>query len=209
MQTTTRNQIQGGLIFLTFHLLNVVLWSLHPSDVPRRDLVVSFVGLVGLFIVTRTKTTTQEPLQLERTKQFTKLFFVLSMSEVIVTIVLPWALIVQQALSPSSTLAGHVLVPHLFVFQEQIALEAAITTTSRRRQHVLMFQYTCGANLYRGTALATSLGRCVNEASSSHPLLVLLCMLAALLWVCSNAFILLVWYPCLKPIKQQQEGKQA
>ena len=100
MQTTTRNQIQGGLIFLTFHLLNVVLWSLHPSDVPRRDLVVSFVGLVGLFIVTRTKTTTQEPLQLERTKQFTKLFFVLSLSEVIVTIVLPWALIVQQALSP-------------------------------------------------------------------------------------------------------------
>lgn len=204
---------QGTLIFLIFHLLNAVLWTLHASAIPRRDLIAAVVGLLSLVVATSTTTTTRKQAKLERTKRFTKYFQILSVSEVVVLVLIPWIVIVKEARSNISDgqvhLAAHLLAPHLFVFQEQIALESVITMQSIHRP-MLLFQYTCLANMYRGIPLAIWVWRGLlaeENASGTYysPGLEVLSVVATLLWFCSNAFILFEWYPCLRVTKDENK----
>jgi hypothetical protein len=102
------------------------------------------------------------------------------------------------------------LAPHLFVFQSQIALEGILFM--KDGNSLLIYYFTAIANLYRGFALATwALRTAAAEFDDSLPLaLTLLPAIAIFLWVCSNLFILLGWYPCIHRLEtsNSSEGKK-
>lgn len=123
------------------------------------------------------------------------MFGILTMSEVLMTIVAPWILILIDSEN------GYLLAPHLFVFQSQIALEGIFFIGEGNS--LLIYIFTVIANLYRGLALATWASRTMaGERDGSLPLSVtLLPRIAICLWICSNLFILLEWYPCIRPLE--------
>eukprot|EP00977_Amphora_coffeiformis_P019508 scaffold7332_cov146-Amphora_coffeaeformis.AAC.1 len=57
---------------LVFHALNAALLGLHWSSVPKRDILVSVVGFLGLIVVL-VQTTRSEKTKLDRTKQYSTL----------------------------------------------------------------------------------------------------------------------------------------
>lgn len=215
MQQRRRLIIQGISIFVLFQALNALLLVWHGSAVPRRDLLASMIGFLGLMAAVLVLPT-PEKVKLDRTKRFRTLFQMISLCEVLGTVVAPWYFIAREAKNDSSSnagAAGYLLAPHLFVFQEQIALDCIILMQSTQRP-LLMFRYTCIANAYRGLAIATWVGRTLQytdgmttTSPDSLPLLILPAI-ATLLWFCSNAFVIFLWYPCLKPIVGDESKKQ-
>jgi hypothetical protein len=186
---TSLNFFIGLVLFTT---LNVLLLSLHRNAVPKRDIFMCALGLVGLLIATRFK---HERVVLDRTKRYRILFTVLSSLEVIFTILLPWWLIYRDFLN------GYLMAPHLFVFQAQIALESIIFMAGYN-PHQLMFGYTVIANIYRALALTTWVSRTLADDMYNvrdHRLLItLLPGIAVCLWIFSNLFIWFEWYPLLR-----------
>ena len=192
-------------IFLFFNTLNALLVLICPSVDLRRDVLVSAVGFVALLVFLRNPK--NDNYQIHKSKQFRRLFPILTIAEVLFTLVLPWWLITgkfRRTSNPNDEeVLGSLLAPHLFVLQEQIALEGIIMTYGNRPKLVL--DYTCGANLYRSLAIYSWLSGSLRSETAS-PLVTGLSIVAGLLWVCSNSFILFVWYPCLQ--KQLQGPKK-
>ena len=170
-----------------FVVLNAVLLALHASSVPKRDQRICLFGLFCCLLAINTK---HDKFGLERTKLFRTLFALVTIPEVLFTIVAPWVLILMEYKN------GYFLAPHLFVFQSQIALEGILFM--EEGNSLLVYYFTAIANLYRGLALATWARRTAAEEFDSLPLAVtLLPTIAIFLWICSNLFILFGWYPCI------------
>lgn len=187
--------------FVSFALLNTILLAFHGSSVPKRDQQICLFGLVCCLLAINTK---HDKFGLERTKLFRTWFALVTISEVLFTIVAPWVLILIDSNN------GYFLAPHLFVFQSQIALEGILFM--KDGNSLLIYYFTAIANLYRGLALATwALRSAAAEFDDSLPLaLTLLPAIAIFLWVCSNLFILLGWYPCIHRLEtsNSSEGKK-
>lgn len=192
-----------------FTTLNALLIHLHPDAIPRRDILASLLGCAGLVgaIVTLKENT-----KIHRTKRFLNQFLILSGCEVVVNILLPWLLLAKASIGGDKNASeiGFVLAPHLFVFQSQIAIESIILAQGENKRPLLMFQYTCIANLYRGVAVATMIHRTMTLMTAikggdsaewewfDSIMLVVLPVLTTLLWLRSDAFIIYDWYPCLE-----------
>ena len=132
------------------------------------------------------------------------------MFEVAFLLLTPWIILVSSSLPSSSNgwsvdertieNLAYVLVPHLFIFQSQIALESMI-----KERRGMVFWYTVIANSYRGAfGIATWMSRYQekrDEFSTGPTWLVLvldtISSLAIVLWCMSMVFIAFIWYPCL------------
>jgi len=193
---TSQNRRQS-ITLLVFSVLNTLLWFFCAEFIPQRDVGAYFVGLTCLLALPKSF---QQEKKLVATKEFHQSFAILSTFEVLVTLVIPWILILREVVvgtkqddDDDDKTFRFLLAPHLFVFQAQIALEALVTEST-----ALMFWYTCVANSYRAIALATWMKRTLDTGLSARLSLgMILPVFAVLLWICSNCFIVFVWYPLL------------
>ena len=176
------------LQFNLFTALNVILLAFHGSAIPKRDVVMFGVGLVACLLAIKFK---KDDFILEKTKRFRMMFGMLTIMEVLVTLLVPWTLIL---LRPDD---GYLLAPHLFVFQCQIALEGIFR--AGQGDSLLVYYFTVIANLYRSSALVTWVSR-TNADERDDAVLKLLPGLAIGLWICSGVFILFEWYPYIHRI---------
>jgi hypothetical protein len=178
------------------HLFSWCIAILFRGEIPHRDYVMCCVGpiLVTFFASFETK---ERPKNV-RTERFRNIFNILSALEVVVTILIPWLVILEGILNKNETRRnGYLLAPHLFVFQAQIACECMIMLYGERRKWML-FPFTCAANAYRGVTIGTWVFRLLNEdVTRSRD--IILPMIATGLWIYSSfVFIPKVWYPLQK-----------
>ena len=160
--------IRHGALIAIIGLLTVELLRAKLDDIPDRDLYASLVGLVGVAAaILTTKSLSFPRHNFQRTPRFVKSFRMLTLAEVFFTLVVPWAVLSRNWQRPTTLLqfpllmrpeidvdtptVEHLLVPHLFIFQVQILLEAIISLSS---ESSLLFPYTCVANAYRAVPLA-------------------------------------------------------
>ena len=183
------------IVFAIFETLSILLLVLcRNNTVPLRDRLVSLLGLGWLLTKMRGA---PENVVLKKTPQFKSRFKILSSCEVLLAIFLPWWLLIHDILQGDPSMVGCFLAPHLFVFQQQIALESLIS----REHHHLLFRFTVIANAYRGIVVSTGVLRWLDDSS---PLIIrLVPVLIVLLWFASNAFIALDWYPCLQSTEKK------
>lgn len=197
-------------ISIIFATLNAVLCVWHPNVIPMRDVASSFVGMLLLLLLGAPRKPRQEQVGLKTTWLMTITTAGLMMFEVSFLLLTPWIILVSSSLPSSSNgwsvdertieNLAYVLVPHLFIFQSQIALESMI-----KERRGMVFWYTVLANSYRGAfGIATWIKRYQikrDEFSTEPSQLVLLLdtvsALAIALWCTSMVFIALIWYPCL------------
>jgi len=175
---------------------DIILSILFRGEIPHRDYVMCCVGpiLVTFFASFETK---ERPKNV-RTERFRNIFNILSALEVVVTILIPWLVILEGILNKNETRRnGYLLAPHLFVFQAQIACECMIMLYGERRKWMI-FPFTCVANAYRGVTIGTWMFRLLNEdVTRSRD--IILPMIATGLWIYSSfVFIPKVWYPLQK-----------
>ncbi len=156
----------------------------------------SFVGL--LFLMLLASFESRERPKSVRTERFRNIFNMLSALEVVSTILIPWLAILEGLLNKNETRRNaHLLAPHLFIFQAQIAGECMIMLYGERRKW-LIFPFTCVANAYRGVVIGTWVFRLLNEQVLGSRDIVLP-MIATGLWIYSSfVFIPKVWYPLVK-----------
>jgi len=223
-----RLQAEGASFFFLLYAASLLIPVLFPNAVPKRDLVAAAVGTALIIFVRASKYEEGQArltvTTLERTKLYSIFLQVLSLNEVVATLIIPWFMLIREALSSarddgngssSSAAMAYLLAPHLFVFQQQIGLEGVIMRLKDESRRTLgMFRYTCVANTYRGLAIATWVSRTrktrvadeilgaastsTTTTSSITALLIrYLPVYAAFLWFCSNAFVAFIWYPCL------------
>lgn len=193
----------GVFIILVFVALDTLLLSLYADQVPKRDKLASIVGFLVVLIAALTNS---DQFTLVRSKQFEKLFQLLSKFEVLFTLVLPWVFLINEQLKGGSD-TGYLLAPHLFVIQAQIAIEGIIMMFGESKG--LMFQYTCLANAFRALSIATGLSRSREEqVSAGFMPTTILPFMTLFLWFCSNSFISFVWYPCLRQNIPLEERKK-
>ena len=160
--------IRHGALIAIIGLLTVELLRAKLDDIPDRDLYASLVGLVGVAAaILMAKSLSFPRHNFQRTPRFVKSFRMLTLAEVVFTLVVPWAVLSRNWQRPTTLLqfpllmrpeidvdtptVEHLLVPHLFIFQVQILLEAIISLSS---ESSLLFPYTCVANAYRAVPLA-------------------------------------------------------
>lgn len=127
-----------------------------------------------------------EQVTTRRTPAFNRAFRLLSLCEVIFTLVLPWILLLRRK---SFHQHEDILVPHMLIFQGQIFSELVLFLTRRRQW---LFLFTCGANICRlGSILFW-----IQQAT--QPVDQILSLVAILLWLYGSlVFIPFVWFPCL------------
>jgi hypothetical protein len=199
--------LKENMILGVFSLLNLLLLGVSRVAIPKRDIAACMLGLTALLTLPR-MIPHDSHATLVPSRTFHNRFVVLSACEVLLLIVIPWILIFVEALGGRNTTdekansAQYLLAPHLFVFQSQIALEGLAMNDGAW----VLFMYTCVANTYRYLALATGLERAgimgdvynlPGVIRGAMPPIHLLLVLSLVLWVASNAFILLTWYPQL------------
>jgi hypothetical protein len=212
--------------FVVFVVLTVVMLKHHRNEIPRRDVYASLflfawsavASAISAAIKRTTSDTTTKQQQKPPTKtstetaqrpvEFTRTSNQLMQYEVLLTLLVPWIVLraskwVQHNWQLPEGLVEHLLVPHLYFFQSQIAAEAILLAT---RQDALLFPYTCVANALRALPLATWILRSLVATQTMfhvyNPfhwvLVVLLPAAAAALWLYSSLiFIPLHWYPVL------------
>jgi hypothetical protein len=181
--------------FSIFLLLDVVFWWLWADAIPRRDKVASLMALLGILVLQQVD---HSRLQFIRTKRSMKIFAIVVLTDVIVSILLPWILIVLDLWTDSDqskpiTSTGYIMASHLFVFQSQIAMEELLKLLHENAKH--LFWYTVTANAYRVWALAESLSRTWAVWEHISIIQKMLPLLSILLWVGTNSFLAFVWYP--------------
>jgi len=191
-------------VFLISNLLNILLFAIFPKAIHRHDIALSLIGSVFVFAIVAYKLKRlrqQQDVHLNRSEKFLKLSQMFEFSLVIATLVLPWwAIIRESLLGERGNVVYYMLSPHLFLFQAQIALECIILMLPEGVRDGLLFRYTVAANCYRGIAIyrwtAKRFWLFLDEADADILLTILPC-LAVGLWVCSNLFSALIWYPLL------------
>lgn len=193
-----------------FASLNVVLWTWRRDAIPIRDVGYSLLGLLLLLLLgAASHKSPRQQIGLTTTRLMSVATPVLMILEILFLLVTPWIILVwsssstrNETIDDAHTLENlaYVLVPNLFIFQSQIALELIIKERSG-----MVFWYTVIANSYRGAfGLATWINRYLekrDEFSAGPVRLVLLLdalsILATILWCSSMVFIAFIWYPCL------------
>jgi len=70
---------------------------------------------------------------------------------------------------------------------------------------MLLFRFTCLANTYRVFSILTGIWRTMEAKDDISVILRTVPAIAMLLWICSNAFIVFVWYPCLKSTETEHK----
>jgi hypothetical protein len=154
--------------------------------------------------------THRRPLQ---SPDFIRLTNQLVQVDVLCSIFVPWLLLASQetirhcAKLPVGGTVAHLLAPHLYFYQVQIAAEALLIAT---RQEYWVFPYTCVAAFLRGFPLGTWLWRSLSVVTSIaqeppspyHNNLCWWLLVAGLPAACSTlwlyfvlVFIPLRWYP--------------
>lgn len=186
------------LQFNLFSTLNLILMALVGSAIPLRDVVMFGVGLFACLLALKMK---KVDFTLDKTKRFSMLFAMVTIPEVLLTLLVPWILIV---LDPTN---GYLLGPHLFVFQCQIALEGIFRAVGQGNS-LLIYYFTVFANLYRSTALATWVSR-TNAEERDDAILKLLPGIAIGIWCESSLFTLFEWYPCIHRGESPAPNKEA
>lgn len=133
-----------------------------------------------------------------RVERFRNIFNALSALEVVTTILIPWLIILEGLFNKNETRRnGHLLAPHLFIFQAQIAGECMIMLYGERRKWMI-FPFTCIANSYRGIVIGTWLLRLMNEDVLGSRDIVL-SIIATGLWIYSSfVFIPRIWFPLVR-----------
>ena len=209
---------QAFALSIVFATLNAVLCVWHPDVIPWRDVAFSLLGMLLLFVLGATRKPRRQKVGLKKTWWMAVTTAGLMMFEVSFLLVAPWIVLVTSSLPSSSsgwsvdnrTLENlaYILVPHLFIFQSQIALESMI-----KDRRGMGFWYTVMANTYRGAfGIAPWIHRYLekrDEFSAEPTRLVLLLdalsALAIVLWCTSMVFIAFIWYPSLrwKIVKKQ------
>ncbi|KAI2493552.1 hypothetical protein MHU86_20981 [Fragilaria crotonensis] len=207
---------QSFAFSIVFATLNAVLCVWHPDVIPFRDVAFSFLVMLLLLLLGAHRKPRQEQVGLKTTRLMAVTTAGLMTCEVSFLLLTPWIILVSSSLSSTGwgvdkrTIENlaYVLVPHLFIFQSQIALESMI-----KERHGMGFWYTVLANSYRGAfGIVTWIKRYQikrDEFSTEPPQMVLLLdtvsTLAIVLWCTSMVFIALIWYPCLtwKTLKKQ------
>jgi hypothetical protein len=194
----------ANLFLVAFAGLDIALWALDHSAVPKRDL---FASAVGLAILTEcfnkrhhTKALSIPSPALKR--RMDKVFHALSTVELLTTILIPWGLILQEQLYGNTLRqkesAIYILASHLFIFQTQIAGESLIASIGTKH-HWMLFPFTAVTNTYRLVPLLTWLSR-AGVPAWEHPLP----LIGLGLWAFSNLyFIPFEWWPVLQKAKQQ------
>lgn len=176
---------------------------LHPTAVPRRDMVACATGLVGTLVGFAFERA--EPPRLPKAQH--RLFLMLSFLELISTVVLPWSMILGGGKINDKNSAMYLMASHLFVFQTQIALESLVAMAAERHRW-MMFPLTCVANAYRVVPLLTWLSRSGHGFGYStwrqfedgnDGLAWILPVFGFFLWVYSSFyFIPFEWYPVVQ-----------
>lgn len=134
-----------------FCILNGLLLFWHWEAIPSWDKIFVVVSAFVLQHVVQTKK--KQHSRLNKSNLFRYTFAVLSLLEVVVTVIIPWVLLVQEQVSgdrnnntsdgqasTKTMVAGYLLAPHLFVFQAQIALESLVENSADKNGD--MFYYT-------------------------------------------------------------------
>jgi hypothetical protein len=169
---------------------------LFRGEIPHRDYVIGCLAPILIMLLASFESR-ELPMNV-RTKRFRNIFNTLSALEVVFTILIPWLVILEGLLNKNETMRnGHLLAPHLFIFQTQIAGECMIMLYGERRKW-LLFPFTCIANVYRGVTIGTWVLRVLNEdAIGSRE--IILPMITTGLWIYSSfVFIPKEWYPLAK-----------
>jgi hypothetical protein len=213
----------GSLV--VFVVLTVIMLKHHRNEIPRRDVYSSFFLLAGSVVASaismllkRMRKDTKKKLQnktpaeaveaSKRRAEFTRLSSQLMKYEVLFALLLPWIALrasksIQIYCQVPMGLVEHVLVPHLYFFQAQIAAEAILLATHHDE---LLFPYTWLANALRALPLATGILRSIVAIQTMfyvynpfHWVLVVgLPAAATALWLYSSLiFLPLHWYPVL------------
>jgi hypothetical protein len=209
------------LLFILFGLLNVVLFRWKGGTViSLQECCLATVGLgevalrfhaLDYFLHHNSHNHRshlhtkrhQNKKTLQKTTLFKQSFLLLSTSEVLLTIVAPWIIILLGFGSPPQQ--QHVsMMAHLFAFQAQIAWEACLLGQSKQ-QHVQehhrdveLWVYTVVANAYRGWILFQTRPTTVMNDDTITIVDVILWRVTTALW-CGSSFIFMpwIWYPCL------------
>jgi hypothetical protein len=202
------------VVLVVFTLLNSLLWYLCADYVPRRDVGAGLLAFSVLLLLPKKwfvekgrpklkfESNNNNNNNINNVQRFHRLFALLSSLEVIVTILIPWLLILRH----EQHAWRYLLTPHLFVFQSQIALEALVTFENA----VVVFWYTFIANMYRAVALLTWLQRTrqlLHDGDGWHPAIAILPAFATVLWIASNFYIWKVWFPLLRQSEQQPKDQ--
>ena len=184
---------------------------LHPTAVPRRDIVACAIGLLGTlagFAFERVPPPRPTP---KAKRRLDVLFLMMSFMELISTVVLPWAMIINEKRLGGGKIddkssAIYLMASHLFIFQAQIALESLVAMAPER-QRSMMFPLTCVANAFRVVPLLTWLSRSGHgfgyptwrRFEDWNGLAGILPVVGFLLWMFSSFyFIPFEWYPILQ-----------
>jgi hypothetical protein len=214
------------LILSIFTGLDMALLALDHTAVPKRDLLASFIVLGVLIEVCSGKTGhntiapsgTPNP---DMKRRLDKVFHTLSAIELLTTIIIPWAIILNQqffgrdsSLQAKEDSAIYILASHLFIFQTQIAVESLIAA-SGSQHHRMLFPFTIVANTYRLVPLLTWLSRSGYKVGQQEPNYwqqqqqqLLLPWIGIALWIFSSFyFIPFEWWPVLQNARRQDLHK--
>ena len=202
-------QRRALVTFTLFSALDCILLLHHRKELPTRDIVAVKIAALLLFVIpflisyTPSAWRTQT-IVVEKTPRFRAIFSRLSLAEIFFTVIIPWVqLLLHVRVAGTTSLA----LPHLFVFQAQIALESLILAEGNESKFAL-FPFTVVANVYRFAPIAiwwmNSLHTCSNSEPTTSTFRLLVCCelmlpsIALLLWSYSTlVFIPLEWHPLL------------
>lgn len=219
--TMVRLKTPTILILSVFTGLDVALLAVDHTAVPKRDLLVSFFGLAVLMDTFKNwkhghniiaPSGTPNP---DMKRRLDKVFHTLSAIELLITIIIPWTMILHQqfygsgsSLQAKEDSAIYILASHLFIFQTQIVGESLIAAAGSQHRWML-FPFTIVANTYRLVPLLTWLSRSGYKPSTinnwlQHPLP----WFGIALWIFSSFyFIPFEWWPVLQNARQQDLHK--
>lgn len=188
------------LQLLVFGGLNAALWCMMRGQqaVPTRDVAMSLIAC--LLVAAALQILPQRRAILNKTTYFKKILNLLSLSELITFLIIPWALLIT--FRGEKGVFAYVLASHLYIVQTQVALEYIFVAQDRRGAS---FWYIVVTNVYRGVGIGTWIWRYMEirdglPSDTMTRFMDVYTTLAAFVWLASNAVIAFVWYPCLTMI---------
>lgn len=196
------------LQFWIFVGLDAALWwwrmgghKVRVPAVPTRDAAFGGVATLAVALAWLIGPPSESRVDLVKTVLYKRLAHVMSLAELVVFLVVPWALTLWFRDSNNDAV-GYVLASHLFIVQVQIALEPVLVAIDWPSA---LFWYIAATNAYRGVGIATAIARYlevrVDVVGANPPIARFLDVYMALtftVWLATDVFLVLVWRPCLR-----------